>query len=283
MPTGVPLAPASPDPSEVHNVGEIWTQTLFQGYINLLGIGPMQTPARTFAESQAAHGRLRHRRHEGRPAESDLHRAARRHPAPHLHGRQDGCGSHGGLPRARARASPIAVSVRAPSRRPSTSITLNEAVEDFSIKGSLDLDTFTIDDSTRSCDNDGVLDAGEQGVLKIKIANVGWETLTGSTVTVTSTDPNITFGNGGTRDHRLPRALRRVGGVDPDRRRGAATPQRTLATLTVTMANAAAVKPSVPVSVIDTRQLRRQGRRLRRATTSKATPRPRRGRRSRSR
>jgi hypothetical protein len=52
LPTTALLAPTAADNSEVHNVGEIWAQTLFQGYIKLLALGPTSMPARTFDESK---------------------------------------------------------------------------------------------------------------------------------------------------------------------------------------------------------------------------------------
>jgi MYXO-CTERM domain-containing protein len=78
--------------------------------------------------------------------------------------------------------------------------------------------------------------------------NGGWETLTGSTVTATSTDTNLTFDNGG---------VATVASLEPY---GTAevsigvtakptTPQRTLAAITFTLANANAVKASVPAQV----------------------------------
>ena len=48
------------------------------------------------------------------------------------------------------------------------------------------------------CDNDGVLDGGEVGRYSVKIANSGWAALTGGTVTLTSTNPAVTFPNGPT-------------------------------------------------------------------------------------
>ena len=241
-----PLAPASPDPSEVHNVGEIWAQTLFQAYINLLTIGPMQTPARTFADSQRRMADYMVQGMKGAPPEPTFveQRDAILRPI-YMAGKTDPGRMADFLALARGFADRgLGSGAIAP---PIESVTLNEAVEDFSIKGSLVLDTFTLDDSVRSCDNDGVLDATEQGVLKIKVANGGWETLAASTVTVTSTDTNLTFGAGGTATITSLEPYG-VAEVSIPVTASATLGQRQLATLTVTMANANAVKTSVAAS-----------------------------------
>jgi hypothetical protein len=247
MPTGVPLAPASPDPSQVHNVGEIWAQTLFQAYVNLLAIGPTQTPARTFAESQRRMADYVTQGMKNAPPEPTFveQRDAILRPI-YMAGKTDPGRMADFLALAKGFADRgLGSGAIAP---PVESVTLNEAVEDFSIKGALDFDSFTVDDSVTSCDNDGVLDAGEKGVIKIKVANGGWETLTGSTVTVTTTDENLTFDNAGvaTIASLEPYGTAEISvGVTAR----AATPQRKLAALTFTMANANAAKASVPATV----------------------------------
>jgi len=247
MPTGVPLAPAGADPSEVHNVGEIWAQALFQGYINLLALGPTSTPVRTFEESKRrmadyVMGGLR-----GAPTEPTFteQRDAILRPI-YTAGKTDAGRMADFMALAKGFADRgLGSGAIAP---PPTSVNLNEAVEDTSIKGSLSFDSFTIDDSVKSCDNDGVLDAGESGVIKVKIANVGWETLMGSTVTVTSTEPNLTFDNGGvgTVATLEPYGTAEVSvGVSAK----AAIGQRTLASIKFSMANTGAVKPTVDATV----------------------------------
>jgi hypothetical protein len=49
----------------------------------------------------------------------------------------------------------------------------------------------------RSCDTDGHLDAGESGVLTVRLVNGGWATLSNTSVKVTSSDPRLTVGNAG--------------------------------------------------------------------------------------
>lgn len=51
LPTNAPLWDADEsDMNEAHNVGEIWTQMLFEGYVNVLAAG--QAAGRSFAESK---------------------------------------------------------------------------------------------------------------------------------------------------------------------------------------------------------------------------------------
>ncbi|EAU68511.1 putative metalloprotease [Stigmatella aurantiaca DW4/3-1] len=48
-----------------------------------------------------------------------------------------------------------------------------------------------------SCDNDGVVDHGEVGLLRVTIDNTGIDTVSATTAQVQSTDPGVTIGNGG--------------------------------------------------------------------------------------
>ncbi len=60
----------------------------------------------------------------------------------------------------------------------------------------LGYDSVEMDDSVLNCDNDGVLDVGETGLLHIRLANTGFLALSGTTATVTSSD-DVTIANGG--------------------------------------------------------------------------------------
>ncbi len=76
------------------------------------------------------------------------------------------------------------------------SMTLNGVVESFTASPEPIFVSVQLVDTEPSCDNDGVLDAGETGRVNITIQNVGWSDLTGASVTVTSSNPNLTFPNG---------------------------------------------------------------------------------------
>ncbi|MEZ5483577.1 MAG: M36 family metallopeptidase [Lysobacteraceae bacterium] len=73
------------------------------------------------------------------------------------------------------------------------------AVENFDIDGRISLgDIGNIDDSSASCDVDGVLDVGEEGVINLPFSNTGWLSLFGSEVQVSSDFPGLTFPGGAT-------------------------------------------------------------------------------------
>lgn len=60
----------------------------------------------------------------------------------------------------------------------------------------LGYDSVSLDDSVENCDNDGVLDVGETGLLHVRLVNTGFLALNGTTATVTSTE-DVSFANGG--------------------------------------------------------------------------------------
>ncbi|MEW6431700.1 MAG: myxosortase-dependent M36 family metallopeptidase [Myxococcota bacterium] len=70
--------------------------------------------------------------------------------------------------------------------------------ESFDVGNALAITDVTIDDSVRSCDMDGQLDAKEDGFITITIKNIGVGTLGQATATVTTTTPGITFPDGPT-------------------------------------------------------------------------------------
>jgi hypothetical protein len=97
-----------------------------------------------------------------------------------------------------------------------------------------------------SCDQDGHLDAGESGVLTLKLSNRGWATLTQAKVKVSSDDPNITFANGGEAD---------LGALDPYAEvtasigvtAGTAATRRGILSLTVTPSDPEALVPTADI------------------------------------
>ena len=65
-------------------------------------------------------------------------------------------------------------------------------VEDFTVSPSLVITDAALDEATSSCDDDGVLDAGEAGHLVLTVRNGGAAPLTGATLTATTTTPGAT-------------------------------------------------------------------------------------------
>jgi hypothetical protein len=190
LPTGVQLSPAAPDMSEPHNVGEIWAETLFEGYVNLINAG--KAASRTFDVTKR------------RMADYVVAGMKAAPPEPTIVEQRDAILSAvlatGRMDDFTALAQGFAkrglgVGAIAP---PTTSTDLNEAVENFDFKGNLAFVDATVDDSVSSCDRDGYLDASESGKVNLRVRNAGWLPLTKTQVKVSSSDPNVTFPGGGT-------------------------------------------------------------------------------------
>jgi MYXO-CTERM domain-containing protein len=192
LPMGAPLAPASPDMSEVHNVGEIWTQTLFEAYVSLLAAGKAANPPLAFEDIKRRMADYVVAGMKAAPNEPSFteQRDALLSAVLAIPGRND---DFVALAKGFAKRG-LGVGAEAP---PTSSVTLDEAVENFDIKGNLGFIDAKIDDSVRSCDHDGYLDKGEAGKVTINVRNTGWLELTQTQVKVTTTDPNIVLdGNG---------------------------------------------------------------------------------------
>jgi hypothetical protein len=189
LPTTAPLALAAPDMNEPHNVGEIWASALFEGYVNLINAG--KAAGRTFDVSKR------------RMADYVVAGMKATPPEPTFVEQRDAILS---TVLATGRMDDFTALAQGFAKRglgagaiapPTTSTTLNEAVENFDFKGNLVFLDARVDDSVRSCDRDGYLDASEAGKLSIDVKNDGWLTLTKTQVKVTTQDPNVTFNNGG--------------------------------------------------------------------------------------
>ena len=190
LPTGAPLSAAAADMTEIHNVGEIWAQTLFEGYTNLLRETKGASPRFTFDQAKR------------RMADYIVAGMKATPPEPTFVEQRDAL-----LAVAFARdAKDFIALARGFAKRglgvgavapPVSSKDLNEAVEESSVKGNLAYLDSKVDDAVRSCDRDGFLDADEKGDVTIRVRNAGWVTLKGSVATVTTTTPGITLGNGG--------------------------------------------------------------------------------------
>lgn len=76
------------------------------------------------------------------------------------------------------------------------STTFSGVAEDFALRGRMNIEAVGFNDDVVSCDGDGYLDAGETGNLAIKVSNNGDEQLQDTTITVVSSNPNVTFPNG---------------------------------------------------------------------------------------
>ncbi|MET0384337.1 MAG: M36 family metallopeptidase, partial [Polyangiales bacterium] len=153
LPTGAPLSPSSPDMNESHNVGEIWAEILFEAYVKLLDAG--RAAGRPFEET---------RRRMADYVVAGL-KAAPNNPTfveqrdAILNGvlalAEDDPSREADFTALAAGFAKRGLGLRAVAP-PARSTTLNEAVESFETIGELELVDVRLDDSLRSCDDDGV-------------------------------------------------------------------------------------------------------------------------------
>jgi hypothetical protein len=191
LPTTAPLAPTGGTNAEVHNVGEVWAETLFNAYVNLLKAGKAATPARGFDESKRRMADYIVAGMQATPVNPTfVEQRDAILAAVWATGHKD---DFTALAQGFAKRG-LGVGAVAP---PATSTTLDEAVENFDFKANLGFVSAALDDSGNSCDNDGVLDAGETGKLTIKVRNTGWLPLSKTKITVSSTSANLKFSNNG--------------------------------------------------------------------------------------
>jgi uncharacterized repeat protein (TIGR01451 family) len=193
LPVGPPVGFGADGASnaEVHNVGEVWATMLWECYASLLRdtLGP--SPRLTFQQAQ---DRMKQyvigglKVTPGFPTITEardavLAVALASDPVDYVKFR---------IAFAKRGAGPHAVS---PDR---LSTTLTGVVEDFSTDPQLGFETATLDDSAGSCDDDGVLDAGEYGKLTVTLRNLGAAASTQTTATVGTTSPDIWYPDGTT-------------------------------------------------------------------------------------
>ncbi len=76
------------------------------------------------------------------------------------------------------------------------SATHDGVVESYEVKGRQVISSVKVDDSVMSCDSDGILDGGETGKVAIEIANDGPAALSGTVVTVRTSNTGVIFPNG---------------------------------------------------------------------------------------
>ncbi|MBZ4370622.1 myxosortase-dependent M36 family metallopeptidase [Corallococcus sp. AS-1-6] len=170
--------------SEVHNSGEVWATALWECYTSLLNAHPFQeaqdrmkrylvasykaTPnAPTFTEARDA----------------VLAVALASDPADYQR-----------FVAAFAKRG-LGFGAKSPDRDAFDHIGVTES---FASAGNLEVTSITLADSAGGCDQDGILDIGEQGELKITVRNVGGNGLSAfsGTVSSTSTTATLEFPNG---------------------------------------------------------------------------------------
>ncbi len=177
--------------AEVHNTGEVWATMLWECYAALLRDTQGGSPRLTFDEAQ---GRMK------------LYLTAAFKMTPvsptFLEARDAVIASALAYDVTDANLFAQAFAKRgagvravAPDRYSSTN---SGVVESFITGGDLSYVSSQLDDSIRSCDNDGYLDSGEKGLLTVTLKNSGLGSLSNTTATISSSNAAITFPNGNT-------------------------------------------------------------------------------------
>jgi hypothetical protein len=194
LPTGAPLSPVAPEMNEAHNVGEVWAEMLFEAYAGLLTAA--QAEGRSFDDSKRRMADYVVLAMKSAPVDPtfveqrDALLSSIRALASDDSSRAT---DFNAVAQAFAKRG-LGVGAVAP---PISSTTFNEAVESYLAAGALSFVAANLDDSVRSCDSDGNLDAGEAGKLTITLRNTGWQSLTHTQVKVSASDPSVSFDGAG--------------------------------------------------------------------------------------
>ncbi|HEY8212352.1 MAG TPA: M36 family metallopeptidase [Myxococcaceae bacterium] len=188
LPTGTPFNPNGGPNSEVHNAGEVWGTMLFEAYVALQRTAQGPGATRTFAEVRRAMADY---------VTAGLQLAPRNASFTE---------TRDALLTAVEQINPsdAALIAQAFARRGAGSCAVSPAsdtgfpgvVEDFGLKSRLVVGEVQVDDSSRSCDADGVLDADERGAVRVSVTNAGATAATGAVLALSSASPGITFPDG---------------------------------------------------------------------------------------
>ncbi|MDY0002007.1 MAG: M36 family metallopeptidase [Polyangia bacterium] len=189
LPDTHPIETNTAPNSEVHNAGEIWGTVMHDLYIALLGetLGP--SPRLTFPEARRRFADLLVLGMTMAPA------------SPTFTEQRDA------LLAAAAAADPadMAILAQAFARRglgtcaispPRDSETFTGLTESFTLAPAMRVHSVTLDDLDTSCDDDGILDAGEVGRVVITLQNTGAVPLESATATVSSPSSDVSFPDG---------------------------------------------------------------------------------------
>lgn len=180
--------------SEVHNAGEIWCTMLWEGYSNMLDDTLGGSPRHTFDQAKRKMADYVVAGLKAAPANMTI--TEQRDTilaAAAIAGRTSGDYRDFEDLAAGFAKRGAGTCAQGPSR---TSTSLNGVVEDFGASPQPVFVSAVLEDKSPSCDIDGVLDGGELGRVAITLQNVGWSDLTNATVSVSSSDPSVTFPNG---------------------------------------------------------------------------------------
>ncbi|NOJ93720.1 histidine kinase [Corallococcus coralloides] len=170
--------------SEVHNSGEVWATMLWECYVSLLKAHP-------FEEAQDRMKRYLVASYKATPNAPTFTEARDAVLAVAL---ASDPADYQGFVAAFAKRG-LGFGAKSPDRDAFDHIGVTES---FAQGGNLEVTSITLTDGAGGCDQDGILDIGEQGELKITVRNVGGNGLSAFTGTVSSTSTTATleFPNG---------------------------------------------------------------------------------------
>ena len=189
--TGAPIAFGADGTtnSEVHNTGEVWATMLWECYASLLRDTLGASPRLTFLQAQDRMRRYLVAGYKLTPNSPTLLEARDAIlAAAYAADLTDFERFWGAFARRGAGLKAVG-----PDR---FSINNSPVTESYLVGGQLVVESTTLNDSVITCDADGILDNGDTGLLTITLRNNGSATLTGTTATISSASPGVSFPQG---------------------------------------------------------------------------------------
>jgi hypothetical protein len=188
LPPG-PMGGGGAPNAEPHNSGEVWSSMLFEGFISLLKQSQGPSPRYTFAEARRRMSDYVVAGMMLTPVEPTyLEQRDAILAAAYAADPLDADLLAAGF--AKRGAGSCAVSP------PSDSTDNAGVVESFEIKPDFEVVDISLEDSVKSCDSDGLLDADETGRVTIEIMNTGEAPLVDAVATVSTTTAGVSFPSG---------------------------------------------------------------------------------------
>ncbi|EYF06557.1 M36 family metallopeptidase [Chondromyces apiculatus] len=165
--------------AESHNAGEVWTTMLFDAYAGLIQSHPFPEARRLMSDYIVGGMKMAPVEPTFTEQRDAILAAAAAHDPNDFIALAQGFARRG--------AGTCAVS---PDRN---SQDMQGVVEDFELRPNFVFSAVTVDDSVTSCDDDGILDREETGLVTIEITNSGVAALTDARATVSTTSPGVSF------------------------------------------------------------------------------------------
>ncbi len=189
LPPNVPSSVLSDDNAESHNAGEVWAAMLFEGYMAMRAKAESPNPPYSIVEAQRRMGDYVVTGMQLAPADPTF---LEQRDAVLAAAAAADLGDLATLAQGFAKRGAGSCAVSPPRE----SQDFVGVVESFEVKPSLSILEVSLDDSLVSCDQDGVLDAGESGQVKVLVMNTGPAQLSAGTVFLSSGNAAVSFPGG---------------------------------------------------------------------------------------